>query len=613
MFAQLMRFGGVGLLATATHVLAALAAQATLPVTGQQANLAGFAAGVAVSYTGHARVTFGMPIGSPPQMLRFGLIAFLGLAASSLIVHAAMRLDLPFAVAMAAVAVVVPSLSYLAMRFWVFLERDTPRRLPVDIVVSAGLSLAMLAVFWGRMVNHDVAWYLFATRDWLAGAELYVDLVEVNPPLNFYLTVPTLLIADGLGIADMQAHYVTMALLLFVCLQWCGRVLRIAFDMSAGRRAAVLTILGIALVLPALNGLGQREQVMAMCFLPWALHQAAPRGPGATETMASAAFAAVGMCLKPHFVLFPLAVTILDCFRNRSLLPVVSVSNLVFLAAGLGYVAFVRLVHPAYLTTVLGLAVDVYGAYGSPFPSVLSKIAFPMAFVALWVAILLHSRSAGRPVALFLSLAAAGLGTYFLQGTGFSYHRIPFLTFSMVAAALVLVAGGLRAPRLAAGAVALAIGVTDLSQGFYRSAALPEILQVAPELGPVDGVLMLSSHVYAGPPVAIALGTDWSSSYPANWLVPGAINRLAKSDCAAMAETCARLQAAAARNRADNIADILQNRPGLLIVDRSSGYFDRAGFDWLAFMAEDPAWPPVFADYRAVAQSDRFLFFLRDR
>ena len=39
---------------------------------------------------------------------------------------------------------------------------------------------------WGQTINHDTAWYLYATRAWLDGAQLYVDIVEVNPPLSFY-------------------------------------------------------------------------------------------------------------------------------------------------------------------------------------------------------------------------------------------------------------------------------------------------------------------------------------------------------------------------------------------------------------------------------------------
>lgn len=124
MLEQLIRFAGVGGLATLAHVLVALAVQAALSVTPQQANLAGFAAGFVVSYSGHARLTFGAPLRSGPQLLRFFVLSLLGLGASSLTVHVITAvLGLGFAPAMLAVAVIVPGLTYLAMRFWVFAGR----------------------------------------------------------------------------------------------------------------------------------------------------------------------------------------------------------------------------------------------------------------------------------------------------------------------------------------------------------------------------------------------------------------------------------------------------------------------------------------------------------
>jgi len=121
MLARLLRFAGVGGIATLVHVLTALGVAAALPVSAQMANVAGFGAAVAVSYLGHARVTFGADLRSGRQFLRFVALAALGLLASSGTVWlVTARLGLGLAVAMAVVAVVVPLTSYLAMRLWVF-------------------------------------------------------------------------------------------------------------------------------------------------------------------------------------------------------------------------------------------------------------------------------------------------------------------------------------------------------------------------------------------------------------------------------------------------------------------------------------------------------------
>lgn len=609
----MVRFGAVGGLATLTHVLVAIVAEAALVLAPQLANLAGYLVAVLVSYTGHALVTFKAPVQSAARFLRFILVSLLGLATSSATVWVTTGvLGLAFPVAMLCVAVAVPVVTYLGMRFWVFDGRSEAAFAPGDVLVPVGLGLGVIAVFWGRLVNHDIAWYLFATRDWLAGARLYVDLVEVNPPLAFYLTIPSLLIADATGLADQEAHYVAVVLLLVGSLLWCGRILRESFPFGAAQRALFLAMAGLAALLPTLDGLGQRDQILVLCFLPWALRQAAPLPPTRAQTLASAGFAAVGMCLKPHFVLLPIAVTLLNCLEARSLRPVLSLANVVFASVGLAYVAFVALVHPAYLTQIVPLALDVYGTYGKTFPQTLSSIAVALGIVQLWVALTLRHHRPSRPVAVFLALMAGGLASYFLQGTGFNYHKVPFISFSIIAATMVLLSGGLaRHTALHAAVVIFALGAIGLNRGFYHNWALPEVRRGLAEQGEVNSLLTLSVHVYAGPAVAMALGADWAGRYPHNWLVPGAVNGLGRADCTVETDRCARLQAAADRNRSAIVADVLRARPDLVIVDRHTRYFDDPTFDWLAFMAGDPGWTAAFAPYRKVADTGRFAFFRR--
>lgn len=500
--------------------------------------------------------------------------------------------------------------------------RDTPvqrsgfpvlgNRLVLGAAVGLAVAIAVLVVFWDRPINHDNAWFLIATRNWLGGAGLYTDLIEVNPPLAFYLTVPSLTLADLFGVSDTNGQYLAVALLCLVSFAWCGAILGSGFDLPPGSQALLLLGAGAAVVLASLNGVGQREQVLVLCFLPWALREASAEGGSTGQQIRAAGFAAVGMCLKPYFVVLPLAVTVLNVLQARSLRPVLSPANLVFLAVGLAYIAFVRILHPTYLYEIVRYGVEVYGAYGKPLAEVLSGIGTALGLMVLFTSVAVRSQAMTRSVTVFVALSLGGLASYFLQGTGFSYHKVPFVVFGMIACLLVLLQHGApKAAVVAAGIAAVGLALGGAQQGFYRNAAIPEITGTVSNLGRIDGVMTLSSHVYTGPPVAIALDTNWVSRYPANWLVPGAVNRLDRLDCKAEAATCDRLRSIAARNRSDNIADIAKARPGLLIVDRSSGYFDRPRFDWLGFMAEDPDWARVFAKYRQVATSDRFLYFQR--
>jgi hypothetical protein len=274
--------------------------------------------------------------------------------------------------------------------------------------------------------------------------------------------------------------------------------------------------------------------------------------------------------------------------------------------------AFVGLVHPAYYTDILGLTLEVYGAFRVSALQLLQIIGYPLGLFALILLAALRSRQLDRPVAVFATLAGGGLLSYALQGTGFAYHKMPFLAFAMAAGWLLLA----RGRRSDIGLVPALIGaaglvVTGLHQGFYRNTFAPVVAETVSGERPIASMITLTTNMYSGPAVAMALGADWASSYPSNWLVPGAINRLAETDCVKDPETCARLTEIAARNRTANLTDIARLRPDLLIVDQRSEHFATGSFDWLAFMAQDPAWAAILADYRQMARSLRFLYFLR--
>ena len=53
------------------------------------------------------------------------------------------------------------------------------------LLVTAGL---MLFAAMRTPLKDDIAWLLYVARRWMAGRELYVDLVEVNPPLIVWLS-----------------------------------------------------------------------------------------------------------------------------------------------------------------------------------------------------------------------------------------------------------------------------------------------------------------------------------------------------------------------------------------------------------------------------------------
>ena len=118
---QVARFAVVGGAATATHLCVGLLLAEGLAMAPFWANFAAFSAAVLVSYFGNLVWTFAMAAAGFGRLPHFLVVALCGLAANQAIVFAAVNIaGWSYRLALAIVLLVVPALTYLASRQWVF-------------------------------------------------------------------------------------------------------------------------------------------------------------------------------------------------------------------------------------------------------------------------------------------------------------------------------------------------------------------------------------------------------------------------------------------------------------------------------------------------------------
>src|SRR5450631_2566114 len=79
---------------------------------------------------------------------------------------------------------------------------------PNTSVISLALMLTVFAavmfVALRSPLKDDIAWLLYVARRWMAGKELYVDLIEVNPPLIIWLSAVPLSVARWLDVSQQN-------------------------------------------------------------------------------------------------------------------------------------------------------------------------------------------------------------------------------------------------------------------------------------------------------------------------------------------------------------------------------------------------------------------------
>lgn len=490
----------------------------------------------------------------------------------------------------------------------------------------AAASLPWLLLWLLPPLNHDVAALLLFTDRWLAGAVLYRDLVDVNPPLVFMLYAVPLRLSQLAGLPPAAGFLLGFgAFVGLIAAMVMPRVQMLA--VGAARTAMLHALLPFAVLGLGAGMEGQREQLLMLAAFPWLLDAALRAGQTlpARHSLPAAALAATGFCLKPHFLAIPLLVEgWLLLRRGRSGLadPVPWCLAAVCLAYG----AVIALAFPAYLNEVLPVVIGAYGAFGEHTAlDILFGRALAPTLLVLAACLPGVLRSRG-PVAVVLALAAAGavVGAV-AQAKGWPYHRLPAEMLVMllagweVAGWLGLLGGGAmtQAPRLAAVLLVAANAYAFATrEGPWR--AWEGTRGAVPHL-----VAALQAHAAGQPVLALTPGVD--PVYPA-LLRAGAFQSMRYMTLWPLQVAYARCPADGSRYRArlamaplerlvfdQVVIDFLRQRPAVVLLDRFADIPPCAGeeFDFLAYFMRDPHFAEGFAAYRLSSRIDRFSIFTR--
>jgi putative flippase GtrA len=118
-FRQLARFGLVGIVATAVHVMVGMGLHAGGGMTPFWANLIAFCCALGVSFLGQTRLTFPGAAMGRGAFARFTLVAMTGLGLNQIIVWLVTSVFAgPYWLALAFIIGTVPAGTFLMLKFW---------------------------------------------------------------------------------------------------------------------------------------------------------------------------------------------------------------------------------------------------------------------------------------------------------------------------------------------------------------------------------------------------------------------------------------------------------------------------------------------------------------
>ena len=471
----------------------------------------------------------------------------------------------------------------------------------------AGLVALLFAVqiflrFHSSLI-HDAAWYLYVAQGLLHGKKLYVDFVEVNPPLGMWLVVPPVWFAELTGSALVTSLYCYLFALTAATLALCNRYL--SGEQFARSNFMIVAISAILLFAPG-NNFGQREHFMVLLFLPWVIlrMQDAAQAKG-WERMLVGAAAGLAIALKPHAIFAPLLVEATLCFQQRNWRQAVALENVAAVASVLVYGAAIAIFTPEFFGGIIGLGRTAYlPYYGYPLPVVLMDAKWSVIFLALG-----FLGIADKRVQIYWAAALGFLVSYFLQNKGFTYHILPATIFALLACAKTLQAN-FATPRLktmSAGVICLAALALLVSEPQAYEQNRDVSSRVDALRGPdVHSIFVASNRFSHAFPYVVEQNLDWASRLPTQWLVPYVSDHWKPGESTH--------DPIVAKALDWTMEDLAKLKPDLVAIDNTKSQRDAmGGFEFLTFWNEDPRFAALWQNYRLASDQGDILIYQRQK
>jgi hypothetical protein len=445
--------------------------------------------------------------------------------------------------------------------------------------------LFAIAVLLRQVVplNTDVSWLLTIGERVLDGERLYVDIVEINPPMAVLSNLPAIALARAVGLDPKTLIDWQMLLLTAVSLLTTWRILSCSSTTALVNWAplavwsvAVLTILPMSVY-------GQREHIATLAFLPalavYVLRCGREHVPLWVIVIAGVG-AGITLAFKPFFIAPAVLCIILMPLRTHSWRTLFVPENWIAGALVCAFSCYTYLAYPEYFTLTYPLVRDTYLSWSMPAAVFMFNSATLIWIIAAMVILFACRKTKPDSAALVILLASLGFAiSFYLQRRGWSYHSYPMVAVSLLGLGYVTFAGQDRGRRinavgLSAMAATLALGL----QWFDARVYVGPIEAAVGPLKPNPRILVLSGEAAIGHPLVRSLHGVWVSREENLWVRE--FVRLTREHNTIDPPTDAKLNGYLALERSWLIEDFKKLPPDIVLIDNlRDGWGDWARAD----------------------------------
>ena len=472
------------------------------------------------------------------------------------------------------------------------------------LALACGGFLAVALVFHGNVpLTADVSYFLVADGRILDGSAPYVDILETNPPLAFWITLPAVWLARILGLSPHIAFVGYVCLAIAGALGLTRLVLRSAGE-TRENTSMVLLASAAALTLAPAEAFGQREHFAALLALPYvaaAAQLAEGRAPRTSLRILAGLLCGVGMAFKPYLLAIPLLVEVFLLWEKRAWRNLFRPEIMGMAAIVAVFPILVWQLTPHYFTEIVPLALLTYGAFQNPISEIVLRPDVVSFFLLLGIAVYLVRRRGARQrgdwIWIFASLG--GILCFFAQLKGWPYQRLPAMIFILIPVLLNV----LRNSSVVSGIVVLGCFGAVMITGLISFAKVQNS-----RLAYMDDLLAghkpqrMMAHSYDLRvifPYVEKRNIVWAGRFHALWMLPAVSKGLIP---------VAQQDAVIAQATEIVTQDLISWKPDLVVVDRRSDTPTLRGHEvkYIAWFSRSPEFVQAWSSYKLVNSNGTF-------
>ncbi len=510
----------------------------------------------------------------------------------------------------------------------------------IALVIISVLSL--MTRVYGHF-NGDVSWLLYSTNNWLNGAKLYVDIIEVNPPLVFFIYSIPVFISQITGINYMIAFTAFTYILIFFSLLYSFRIFTRYLHLDKNMVAILIVSIYFSLTLLSGDAFGQREHLLVILSLPYILLTALRLEQKHVPLFHAAAvgmIATFGFALKPYFIFIPISLEFLLILKYKSILKSFRPETIIMGLLMILYLVVIVIYTPEYISHIFKIAQEIYSyGYKKPLLYILISSFSLLAVTGIFLFLISTKRSLENTLLNVFSASLVGYWLSFLiQQKGWYYHIYPVIVTLLILTVLWFYPISIRQKlrmfkndeldlngKLSVYffiycilSLFMASWKEVREQTFQKYFTSEQVAAYKPIYQKKTGqelktVYVLGFYMSQGFPMVTETNVRWASRFPSQWLLRGLLKKR-DIEGSSQSDQSSILNWIEHYNIESVTADLIKFKPGLIIAEAENMRDSKKGpykFSLIKYFKKDAKFKKIWSKYQLTKSTKLYDFYTR--